>query len=81
MLTGEFEKLQHISGNLEGHAYAGLCACPEKKKQQQPENTLISHLYLTKKLCAIRKWKLRQNGKLSEPWYIPRDLRQKVEDM
>lgn len=45
MLTGEFEKHHHISGNLEGHAYTGLCTCLEKKI----ENILISHQCLIKR--------------------------------
>lgn len=80
MLIGEFEKHQHISGILEGHACAGLYTCPEKK-QNKSEKTLLSHLCVTKRACAIKKWRRRQDGKLSESQYTYRNHKQKIEDL
>lgn len=50
MSIKDFEKLQHISGNLQGFA----CA------QERPEKTLTSHLWLTLTVCASRSedWEL-----------------------
>lgn len=51
MSTEGFEKLLHILGDLEGNVHGQAVEMPEK--------VLISHLWLTLRLCLSRKWKLR----------------------
>ena len=50
MSIGGFEKLQHILGLLEGHMHVHSSA----HAQERPVTDLISHLWLTLRLCTIR---------------------------
>ena len=60
MSIGRSEMLQHIPGNLEGHAYVQGCVYT----QERPGKDLISHLWLTLRLCASKILRVRQSCKL-----------------
>lgn len=63
MLKGGFEKIQHISGTLEGHTYgiyAGLWACPVLYEcpEKTPELSSVTDLE------ALHKQKVKAKAKL-----------------
>lgn len=50
-----FEKLQHILGDLAGHAHGKSCALV----QEMPVKALTFHLWLTLRLCLKQKVKAK----------------------
>lgn len=59
-----FEKPPHVPGNLEGQIHAQSWA----HSQKRPQKALSNHLWLTFRLCASRKWEVRQSCKLAKFW-------------
>lgn len=60
IFIGGFEKLWHIFGNLKDqvHSYSSIHA------QERPEKVLCSYLWMTLRIYAGIKWRLRENYKL-----------------
>lgn len=59
-----FEKLWYIPGALEGHIHMQGYV----HAQGRPEKVIISHFWLTLRLCTSIKWRLRQSYKFLEHW-------------
>ena len=65
MSVGGFEKLWHILGNQRLFEFVELWACwGYPQVHEKPRKTLISYLWMTLRLCANWKWRLRQSCQL-----------------